>query len=406
MKFLKELLKLILLNKAYYHLISGYASLAKKVRGSLSSIAHFDIAVELKLNAIISSTVYKPFRDPELVREALIKLIGLDEKLVKTFQKYVSDFKETRAKAIHFGYLTLSSLSNLIIRNLTDFMLYEINRSYLNEEFIELLNELFNRNKIILDNSSLKIPLKLRQELLRVGLIISIDKPASIEIGEGLLSFFAILDDNNDFKRKILEHEIITLISPLLYLCSPRIRLRFEAFNAYVKSFWGKYSRFKTRAIVMSNMKPENVFEYIDGLVSYAKRLAKISVQKPSSFLDFLYSGITRELRSILIKYERLRKEKMIDREIVQKILETLREKLEPKQSEMNLLYREFFKMREDRICVTYASMLSEPALLHLLKVVKEIFPHKAPEINRAFKNTLIAHINQISDVPTLLREE
>jgi len=405
-KFLKELLRLILLNKAYYHLISGYASLAKKVRGSLSSIAHFDIAVELKLNAMISSSVYKRFRDPELVREALIKLIGLDEKLVKKFQKYVSDFKEVRVKAIHFGYLTLSSLSNLIIRNLTDFMLYEIRKSYLSENFIELLDAFFNQNKIIRDDSFLKIPPKLRQELLHLGLIIIVDKPSPIEIDERLLNFFTILDNNNDFIHKILKNKIIALVSPLLYLCSPTIRLKFEAFNEYVKSFWKKYSRFKIRTIILSTTKPENVFEYIDGLISYAKTLAKISVQKPSSILDFIYNGMAEELRLILVRHKRLESHEIINREIVQMSLETLREKLEPKQNEMNLLYREFFGMREDRICVTYASMLSEPALLHLLRVVKEIFPHKAPEINRAFKNTLITHINQISDVPTLLREE
>ena len=94
MKFLRKSLRLILLNKAYYHLISGYTCLAKKVRGSLSSIAHFDIAVELKLNAIVSSKEYKRFGNPELLREAIIKSIELDERLVKNFENMYLTLKK------------------------------------------------------------------------------------------------------------------------------------------------------------------------------------------------------------------------------------------------------------------------------------------------------------------------
>ena len=402
---MKDLLKLILLNKAYYHLISGYASLAKKVRGSLSSIAHFDIAVELKLNAVSSSPEYKRFNDPELLRRALIKLLGLDDKLIKKFQKYVSDFKEVRNKAIHFGYLTPSSLSKLIIHNLTDFMLYEINKSYLNEKLIEVLDEIFDRNKIISNNSLLKIPPKSRHELTQLGLLIHINNQISGEINKELLNFFAMLDNDNDFEHKILKNKTIALISPLLYLCSPIIRTRVESFNRYVFTFWRKYSRFKIRLIITATKNPENQLEYINELMSYAKKLAKMSARIPNTNLDFLYSGIAKELNLIIIKYERLKKCGIIDKEMIREILEILSEKLKPKQNEADLLYKKFLKIKENRIQVTFSSMLSEAALLHLIKVIKEIFPYRAYDITKAIRNTLITHLNYINSIPILLRE-
>lgn len=78
--------------------------------------------------------------------------------------------------------------------------------------------------------------------------------------------------------------------------------------------------------------------KYINNLIDYARKLAKIPAQKSGSFIDFLYSGIAQELHLIFVKCEELKKKKLIDNTILKEILETFREELQVKQEEIKLL--------------------------------------------------------------------
>ncbi|MHA1609443.1 MAG: hypothetical protein ACTSUJ_05490 [Candidatus Njordarchaeales archaeon] len=398
---MKNVLRLILLNKAYYHLILGYRSLAMDVRESISSIVHFDIAVELKLNTILLPDKYKRISDREKLSEVIKELVGLDKSIVSAFLKYIIEFKEIRAKAVHYGYFIPTFLFKTLIRDLTSFVLYEIDKSYFSDDFIKVLelSESFRQDKILYDEDLSEIPREAIKNLLRAGLLIPINERKPAEISDELLDFFCILDNNAQFRKTLNPNKVAFVVLPILCLCSPEIRQRLTFINSYLKASWRRYNRFKIRHIVLSSKKPETVCQYIDNLIEYARKLAEKPVQKPSSFIDFLYSGIAQELHLIFVKCEELKKKQLIDNTTLKDILETFKEELRAKQEETRLLFN-FFGIKERNTYVTYASMLSEAALLHLLRVAKKVLLMNIP---KEIKRSVLTHINQISRTPALL---
>jgi len=397
------MLRLALLNKAYYHLILGYRNLAIDVRERLSTIVHFDIAVELKLNAILLPDKYKRISNREELSKVLEELVGLDKSLVSAFLKYIIEFKKIRAKAVHYGYLIPPYLFKALIRDITSFVLYEIDKSYFSSELIEVLesSKSFKQDKILYEEDFSEVQKRIARNLLQAGLLIPINVRRPIKVSNELLNFFYILDNNVRFRKTLIPHKIVFSVSPVLCLCSPKIRRKEIFIDACLKASWRRYNRFKIRHVLLSNKRPETAYQYINNLIDYARKLAKIPAQKSSSFIDFLYSGIAQELHLIFVKCEELKKKKLIDNTILKEILETFREELQVKQEEIKLLLS-FFGIKKEGIYVTYASMLSETALFHLLQVARKVFPINIP---REIKKSILTHINQINKIPVLLEK-